>query len=163
MFVRQHYTDLSSHVQSIAGIQYGRIVMRAGKLVAIEEHWFRSPVSIAQVCWQFHCGRLKGDECLLDYHIPRGLPAFITLDYIRSGTETQYKTMVGACHILNEIARIRHSHAIVAHVTNARISNRFLTRLGWQQHLEHWRGRHFIRRFCDGYPMLPNRYGVVLR
>lgn len=154
MIPRHRYTDLSSQSESIAQIVRGRIVMRAGRFVAVAEQWVRSPVSIAQIWWESNYGRLRGDECLLDYHIPRGLPSFITLDYIRSGTQTQYKTFVGACHILNEIARLRHSEAIVAHVTNVRISDRFLDRLGWERHQEHWRGRHFIRRFDSGYPAL---------
>lgn len=158
MFPRHRYSDLSSQSGNIARITRGRIVMRAGRFVAIEEHWARSPVSIAQIWWQSNHGRLRGDECRLDYHIPRGLPSFITLDYIRSGTQTQYQTFVGACHILNEIARLRRSDAIVAHVTNGRISDRFLARLGWERHQEHWRGRHFIRRFYSGYPVLPSRY-----
>jgi hypothetical protein len=53
---------------------------------------------------------------------------------------------------LDEIARIRGAVAIVAHVTNGSISDRLLQRFGWQQHLEHWQGRHWIRRFYDGYP-----------
>ncbi|MFG0254927.1 MAG: hypothetical protein ACF787_07490 [Rhodopirellula sp. JB053] len=158
MFVRRRFDSLHSQAESISAITRGRIVMRAGKLAAIEQHWVRSPVSVAQVWWESNHGRLRGDECLLDYHVPRGLSAFITLDYIRSGSETSYKTFVGACHVLNEIARLRHCSAIVAHVTNVRISDRLLERLGWQRHLEHWRGRHYIRRFYDGYPTFPSRY-----
>ncbi|MCM2371334.1 hypothetical protein [Aporhodopirellula aestuarii] len=158
MFPRNRFTDIQSQSTSIAAITRGRIIMRAGRLVAIEQHWLRSPVSVAQIWWESNHGRLRGDECLLDYHIPRGLPSFITLDYIRSGSETQYKTFIGACHILNEVARLRRADAIVAHVTNVRISDRLLQRLGWQRHLEHWKGRHYIRRFYDGYPTLPNSY-----
>ena len=61
-------------------------------------------------------------------------------------------TCVGAGHVLDEIARIRGATAIVAHVTNHNITDRLLVRLGWQQHMPHWKGRHWIRRFYDGYP-----------
>jgi hypothetical protein len=27
-----------------------------------------------------------------------------------------------------------------------------LQRQGWERHLQHWSGRHWIRRFYDGYP-----------
>ncbi|MEM9366842.1 MAG: hypothetical protein AAGD07_12685 [Planctomycetota bacterium] len=130
----------------------GRIVMEQGKLVRLESHAFRSPASIAQIWWESKRGALRGDICLLDFHAPRGLNGFLTLDYIRSGDGTRYQTFVGACHVLDEIAKARNSDAIVAHVTNVRISDRFLGRLGWQRHLPHWRGRHWIRRFYGDYP-----------
>jgi len=149
MFVRRRYCDLTEDGDAIAGITRGRIVMRAGQLIAVEQHRLRSPISIAQIWWESNHGGLRGDECLLDYHVPRGSSSFLTLDYVRSGTGTRSKTFVGACRVLDEIARLRGSDAIVAHVTNVRISERFLTRLGWERHQLQWRGRHFIRRFDD--------------
>ena len=87
------------------------------------------------------------------------MSGFLTLDYVRSGTKAGYKSLVGAHHVLEEIARLRGAMAIVAHVSNGGISDRFLQRLGWQRHLEHWSGRHWIRRFYDGYPPSSlNRY-----
>jgi hypothetical protein len=44
------------------------------------------------------------------------------------------------------------SHAILAEVTNAAISDRALIRFGWQTHLEHSRHRHWIKRFYGKYP-----------
>ncbi|WP_146577007.1 hypothetical protein [Neorhodopirellula pilleata] len=152
MFCRNRYTDFDRDDDAIARIRCGRIVMEHGKLVSVERHLWSSPVSIAQVWWESERGRIRGDVCYLDYHIPRGLPQFITLDYIRSGQQTRYRTFIGACHILNEIAKRRQSAAIVAHVTNARISDRLLQRQGWERHMPQWRGRHFIRRFYEGYP-----------
>ena len=107
---------------------------------------------MAQVWWQSRYGRPTDDLCWMDYHQPWGSPGFLTLDYVRSGTQAGYKTFIGACHVLDEIARIRGAVAIVAHVSNGAISDRLLQRLGWQRHLEHWSGRHWIRRFYDGYP-----------
>jgi hypothetical protein len=154
MFLRTRYSDIHAEANSIAAIRCGRVIVRDGRLFAIEQHWLRSPVSIVQVWWDSNHRRLTGNECILDYHVPRGLPSFITLDYVRSGKQTDYPTLVAACHVLNEIARLRRANAIVAHVTNPRISDRLLERFGWQRHLLHWRGRHFIRRFYDGYPEL---------
>ncbi len=130
----------------------GRIVMQAGRLVEIQRRLCCGSVSVAQVWWQAKYGRNDDDVCWLDYHQPFGMPSFLTLDYIRSGSLAGYKTFVGACHVLDEIASIRGASAIVAHVTNQHISDRLLVRLGWQRHLNHWSGRHWIRRFYDGYP-----------
>ncbi len=80
------------------------------------------------------------------------MPQFLTLDYIRSGRRAGYTSFLAASHVLDEIARLRGAVAIVAHVSNAGISDRLLERLGWQRHLPHWSGRHWIRRFYEGYP-----------
>ncbi len=130
----------------------GRIVIRDGRLVRVEKRWLTGSVSVAQVWWQARYGRPDDDLCWLDYHQPRGMPQFLTLDYIRSGRRAGYKSFAGACRVLDEIARLRGAVAIVAHVSNAGISDRLLQRLGWQRHLQHWSGRHWIRRFYDGYP-----------
>ncbi len=130
----------------------GRIVMQSGRLVEIQHRLFCGNVSVAQVWWQAKYGRPDDDLLWLDYHQPIGMRAFLTLDYIRSGTHAGYKTLLGACRVLDEIARIRNAQAIVAHVTNSQISDRLLHRLGWEQHQKQWKGRHWIRRFYDGYP-----------
>ena len=132
--------------------RFGRIVMRDGKLIEIQKRLHCGSVSIAQVWWQAKFGRANESICWLDYHQPLGMPAFLTLDYVRSGSQAGYKTFLGACNVLDEIARIRSACAIVAHVSNGNISDRFLTRLGWEQHVTHWNGRHWIKRFYDGYP-----------
>ena len=126
--------------------------MRDGRLVEIQHRLMCGSVSVAQVWWQAKFGRRDDDICWLDYHQPSGMPAFLTLDCMRSGTLAGYKTFVGACHVLDEIARVRGAQAIVAHVTNGNISDRLLERLGWEQHQQQWKGRHWIRRFYDGYP-----------
>ncbi|NND98776.1 MAG: hypothetical protein HKN47_15760 [Pirellulaceae bacterium] len=132
--------------------RYGRIVMRDGRLVEIQRRLSCGSVSMAQVWWQAKYGRSDDTICWLDYHQPFGMPAFLTLDYVRSGSQAGYKTFVGACHVLNEIARIRGAQAIVAHVSNGNISDRFLQRMGYERHMQNWSGRHWIRRFYDGYP-----------
>lgn len=107
---------------------------------------------MAQVWWQAKYGRNDDEFCWIDYHQPFGMPTFLTLDYIRSGTKAGYRSFLGATNVLNEIARIRGASAIVAHVSNGNISDRLLSRLGWERHLKQWSGRHWIRRFYDGYP-----------
>ena len=126
--------------------------MRAGQLVEIQHRLLCGNVSVAEVWLQAKFGRRDDDCCWLDYHQPLGMPSFLTLDYIRTGTLASYKTFIGACQVLDEIARIRSTAAIVAHVTNRNITDRLLMRHGWEPHMNEWKGRHWIRRFYDGYP-----------
>ncbi len=145
-------TDFDSGANELRRWRCGRIVMQGGHFVEVQHRLLAGSVSVAQVWWQAKYGRMDDDICWLDYHQPFGMPGFLTLDYIRSGNFAGYKTFVGCVHLLEEIARIRCASAIVAHVTNRSISDRLLTRLGWEQHLQKWSGRHWIRRFYDGYP-----------
>ena len=145
-------TDPIIGAERIRRWRCGRIVMQSGRLVEIQHHLLPGIVSVAQVWWQSKAGRTDDDVCWLDYHQPLGMPGFLTLDYVRAGRHAGYKSFLGATHVLNEVARVRGSLAIVAHVSNSHISDRFLRRVGWEQHLTKWNGRHWIRRFYDGYP-----------
>jgi hypothetical protein len=145
-------TDPIGGADQIRRWRCGRIVMRGGQLLQIQRRLSVGSASVAQVWWHSKYGRAEDDRCCLDYHQPLGMPGFLTLDYIRAGKRAGYKSFIGAVHVLDEIARLRGTLAIVAHVSNANISDRFLLRLGWEPHLSDWQGRHWIRRFYDGYP-----------
>lgn len=152
MFRLDSVSDPRTNEPKIRQWRCGRIVMRAGKLIEIQQRFLCGNVSVAEVWLQAKFGRRDDDCCWLDYHQPLGMPSFLTLDYIRTGTLASYKTFIGACQTLDEIARIRSTAAIVAHVTNRNISDRLLLRHGWESHMERWKGRHWIRRYYDGYP-----------
>ena len=162
MFRLGSVSDPVTGAQQIRRWRFGRILMRDGRLVEIQRRLLCGSASVAQVWWQAKYGRADESICWLDYHQPLGMPGFLTLDYIRSGKKAGYKTFVGAGHVLDDIARLRGASAIVAHVTNGTISDRLLERLGWEQHLQQWSGRHWIKRFYDGYPESSlHRYATV--
>ena len=152
MFQLDSVSDPRNNEDKIRRWRCGRIIMRAGQLVEIQQRLLSGNVSVAEVWLHAKFGRREDDCCCLDYHQPRGMPGFLTLDYIRTGTMASYKTSIGACQTLDEIARIRSTAAIVAHVTNQKISDRLLLRHGWERHMECWTGRHWIRRYYGAYP-----------
>lgn len=76
----------------------------------------------------------------------------MVLDYIRSGPKTRLATLRGACQILDEVARLRQSVAILAHVSTDAISDRLLMRWGWEPHATNLAGRHWIKRFYGRHP-----------
>jgi hypothetical protein len=76
----------------------------------------------------------------------------MVVDYIQSGPLTQLATLRGACQLLDEVARLRQSVAILAHVSTEAISDRLLQRWGWEPHAGQLQGRHWIKRFYNGYP-----------
>jgi hypothetical protein len=54
--------------------------------------------------------------------------------------------------VLDEVARLKASDAILCDVWNWRISDRLLARWGWQPHKPDRWHRHFIKRFYGVYP-----------
>lgn len=92
------------------------------------------------------------DTCVLYYRATRSTPGYLTLDYVRSGPRTTFRSFRRALLVLDEIAQLRQSVAIFAHVSTSAISDRLLCRWGWEQHAARLGGRHWIKRFYDGYP-----------
>lgn len=139
--------DLELESSRVARLRCGRIEVTDGRLVAVHPRRMVAAASVAGVWWDIFAGRGDHQRCEIDFHVPRGMPAFVTLDYIRAGRRAGYANFRRAVRTLEQIAIIKGSHAIVAHVTNPMITDRLLTRLGWQEHCLNWRGRHWIRRF----------------
>ncbi|MEM9827706.1 MAG: hypothetical protein AAF958_14030 [Planctomycetota bacterium] len=142
--------DGIDQIARAASFSCGRIICEQDRPPVIRRRFFSTSASLAAVWWHAGLGRQDGTHCILDYHVPMGMNAFLTLDYIRSGSRAGYGVFRQSVRVLEQIAIARGSHAIVAHVTNPLISDRLLGRLGWERHCLHWRGRHFIRRIHQG-------------
>jgi len=99
----------------------------------------------------FH-SRAVGNSCWLYYNQPCRHRRFLALKYVISSRHTSFKTFRSSLVVLDQIARIKGSDAIVCEVRNLRISDRLLRRWGWQPHVPSSRRRHFIKRFYGTYP-----------
>ena len=146
-------TDPRGQADSLRTWNSGKIIMCDGRLVAIRRRRWAAPASIARVWFQTRLKAGNHDECVLDYRSSR-IGGFMVLDYIRSGPGTRFATIRGACQILDEIAKQRQAVAIFAHVSTDAISDRLLRRWGWEPHANNMTGRHWIKRFYDGYPVV---------
>jgi hypothetical protein len=69
-----------------------------------------------------------------------------------STRDCRYATAYGALAVLDEIARIKRSDAILLDACNRRISERVLARWGWEPHTSDRQHRNFIKRFYGVYP-----------
>lgn len=130
----------------------GKVIVLRGQLQAIQPRKISLAGSAAQIWFDSHFRTLKQDCCCLDYSATRSAPGYMTLDYVRSGPKTTLKTFRGALLVLDEVARLRSALAIFAHVGTTAISDRLLLRWGWRPHAEKLSGRHWVKRFYDGYP-----------
>jgi hypothetical protein len=54
--------------------------------------------------------------------------------------------------VLDEIARLKRSDALLCDVSNWRISERLMARFGWEPHCPSRWHRHYIKRFYGEYP-----------
>lgn len=130
----------------------GVIVVSGGELKSIRKRYWPQVGSSARIWWDAKFRSVQTDTCWLYYSSTRAIPGFVTLDYVRSGQHTTLRTFRGAVLVLDEIARRRQAVALFAHVGTTAISDRLLRRWGWEPHAQHLSGRHWVKRFYDGYP-----------
>ena len=154
MWPFQTVTDLRAEAEIVRRRPYGVIEMVDGRLRGIHFRPWPKVVSVAEI-WlfggRFH-HRTAGDCCLLYFNQPWGHRNYLTLSYIVSSSETNCRTARGAMLVLDEVARIKQSDAVLCEVRNVRISDRLLRRWGWERHVLDSPSRHYIKRFYGEYP-----------
>ncbi len=132
---------------------HGVIETSDEQLVSLRLRAYPKLISLPKAIWwgsRVHAHR-PGNRCLLYFNQPWGCPDYLTLQYVISRRDTTLATFRLALYVLDRIAEQRHTHAIVADVTNQRISDRCLRRMGWEPHLERSKRRHWIKRFPAAY------------
>ncbi len=158
-------TDLAAQSVLLRQRRAGHIVVANGNLQAVFGRWWPYMGNQLRAAWdrrkkhsvsrKSNGGNAANDRCDLYFHTPLSAPQFLTLSYVHSSDSTSFATVYVATLVLDEVARIKGSLAIVANVTNDKISDRVLSRWGWQPHCLNWSGRHFIKRFYEKYPSVP--------
>jgi hypothetical protein len=140
--------DLAAAAGTLRRRRYGVIEVIGGRLHAIHLRPFAKRVS----WWQSHLlgrwihDRRRGDRCLVFYNQPWRQPVFLALSYAVSSRDTTLASIRRALDVLDEIARLKGTLAIVGDVCNARISDRLLKRWGWEPHAPMRWHRNFIKR-----------------
>ena len=155
--------DIGKQQQLLRGRRAGCIVTERGRLAAVFGRWWPYLGNHLRAQWDRRFRGASGDRCELYYHVPLSASQFITLSYVHSSETCSLSTLYAASLVLDEIAHIKGSAAIVCHVTNDRISDRLLTRWGWSSHCPDLQGRHFIKRFYGKYPDIPALWRTRLR
>ncbi len=148
--------DFTSGRETLRAGRYGLIEMEAGRLLAIHLRPWPKLFSLAELWPLAFCYHARGkyDRCLLYYNQPRTQPNFLALKYIVSTERTSYRTFRSALTVLDAIADLKRTDAIVCDAANLRITDRLLARLGWEPHKpERWH-RNYIRRFYGDYPAI---------
>ncbi len=153
-------TNLTEGADLLRRRRYGVIEFAEGRLQRIVLRPLPKIISAPNVLllgdW-LHRHR-SGDAIRLYYNQPLRFPNFLVLKYAESARETSYGTLAGALAVLDQIARLKHSDALLCDVMNHRITTRLFSRFGWEPHCPAWFHRHYIKRFYGVYPTMPKLF-----
>lgn len=164
-------TDLQSQAELLRARRFGVIEVANGCFQQIRLRPWPKAVSAWEVWWSNArrgavptkgvpakgvmpdtVSHQRQDRCRLFYNQPWGHGNFLALRYVESWPGTRFGSFWLAVRLLDEIARIKESDALLCDVANVRISDRLLARWGWEPHLQQRWHRHFIKRFYGEYP-----------
>jgi hypothetical protein len=147
-------TDPFAECEALRRGRYGVIETRDGRLVSIcLRTWPKIATTLEANLSGNHCHRGRpGDRCRLYYNQPRSFPNFLALKYVVSQRDCTLATFRRALEVLDEVARVKRTDAILCDAWNLRISDRLLARWGWKPHKPTRWHRHFIKRFYGVYP-----------
>ena len=147
-------TDLDGQADVVRRRWYGVIEVLEGRFQRILFRPWPKLVSLADV---FVMGpwcheRCRRDRCLLYFDRPWRSPNYLAVKYLLTYGGTSYRSVVTARRVVDEVARIKRSDALVCHVSNRRLSHRIMLRWGWEPLNDSPRCSLFIRRFYGEYP-----------
>ncbi len=150
----QTITDLGTGAELLRQRRYGVIEVADGCLRGVRLRPFPKIVSAPEIMllggW-YHRHRTC-DRILIYYNQPWQFPNFLVLQYALSGRRTSLATLCRGLAVLDEIARLKRSDALLCDVGNWRISTKLLARVGWVPHCPARWHRHYIKRFYGVYP-----------
>jgi len=141
--------DLAGGAEVLRRRRYGVVEMAGGRFRRVRLRPFPAVVTAPGIL--LAGGSVHrfwpGDRLWLYYNQPWRFPDFLVLKYVVSARETSLTTLRRALDVLDEIARLKRSDALLCDVGNWRISRRLMTRLGWTPHCPLRWHRHYIKRF----------------
>ncbi len=151
-------TDLRAGAETLRRRRYGIIEVRGGQFTAIHLRPWPKFVSLLGAMWgQRYHGRACGDRIWLYYNQPRRHPSFLALKYVVSSRNTAWASIVRASAVLDEIAAIKRSDALLCDAANLRLTPRLLARLGWQPHAPSRWHHNYIKRLDKTVPPLQQK------
>ena len=85
------------------------------------------------------------------YNQPGRWPNFLAVKFAVSARNTSWASAAGI-GVLDDIAQIKRSDALLCDAANFRLSPRLLAREGWERHTSSRWHRNYIKRFYGSYP-----------
>ena len=147
-------TDLAMRAEKLRRRAYGVIEMVDGRFRQVRLRPFPKIISAPEIVLfgeRFH-RRAHGDRLWLYYNQPWRYPNFLVLKYVVSARKTSFGSLARALDVLDYIARLKQSDAVLCDVGNWRISKKLLACWGWVPHCPSRWHRYYIKRFYGTYP-----------
>ena len=140
----------------VARRSYGVIEVRNAELYAIHFRPYPKLISVAEIkwseFWQRSTATIQCDRVLLYFNQPMLHRKFLALKYFVSDYKSSLASIAVCLSVLDYVAKVKQTDAIVTEITNNRIKDRHLSHFGWEEHMQGKRGRHWIKRFYGEYP-----------
>ena len=154
MAIFETVQDLEQEAGTIRRRAYGMIEVADGKFQHIRLRPWPKLISTMEINWTagLKSNQIEKDVCRCYYNQPFFHRSFLTLMYIQSSLATTRTTLVTTLNVLDTVARIKKSNALLTEVTNQRVSDRAMIRWGWERHCLNSKKRQFIKRFYGTYP-----------
>ncbi len=152
----QTITDLAAGAETLKRRAYGVIEMVDGHFSQVRFRPYPKIISAPEIVLfgQRYHRYARGDRLWLYYNQPRRFPNFLVLKYVVSARASSFGSLTRALDVLDYIARLKTSDAVLCDVGNWRISTKLLARWGWVPHSPLRWHRHYIKRFYGAYPPL---------
>jgi len=152
-------TDLTASAESIRRRRYGVIETVDGDFGRLQFRPWPKIVALADLAWLLNCHRRPGtgNRCWLYFNQPVRHSNFLALKYVVSTRDCTLATFRKSLTVLDEIARIKGTDALLTDAASWRISERLLARWGWEPHCPSRWHRNYIKRFYGVYPGLAIR------
>jgi hypothetical protein len=147
-------TDLIAGVDTLSRRKYGVIEMVDGRFDRVRVRPYPKIISAPEIVLfgeRFH-RRVPGDRFWLYYNQPWRFPNFLVLKYVISARQTSYGSLARALDVLEYIAWLKCSDAMLCDAGNWRIGEKQFGRWGWIPHCPSRWHRHYIKRFYGTYP-----------
>jgi len=140
---------IEGHADELQACNYGEVLLSHGELVAIYPRWWPKIASRWEAIQHTLLRSLPEDVCRAYYAFPRRAPGYMTVIYAHSGPNTHYRTLYRGVKVMEDIARLRNTKAMVCESVNARVDERLLNRWGYVKHAVSLGGNHYIKRLRD--------------
>ena len=158
--------DVVGDIDKIRKRPYGMIEVVNEKLVAVHLRPWPKLISGVEAKWADGWARKRAhkNQCQVYYSQPFAHRNFLSLSYAVTTLQTSWTTLALSLAVLDYVAYAKSSDAIVTEVSNQRVSNRLMRRLGYERHYEESKKRHWIKRFYGEYsesPLLQRKLGIT--
>ena len=146
--------DLLTGAETLARRPYGVIEVVDGRFQRVRiRPWPKITTAPGiMLLGNWYHDHFSGDRLWIYYNQPRRHRNFLALKYMVSTRHTTVGTVSRSLDVLDEIARLKRSDAILCDVGNWRITPKVVGRWGWVPHCPSRFHRHFIKRFYGEYP-----------